>query len=121
MTITFHRKRLIKTAIAMYSLLGVFFILTSPSNLPILMLIAPVVWLFIALSITFYLLLGWSKLGVGEKDRRDAIYGMSGAGVICSVLLLRSVNQLNGRDILLVSIFAVIAGFYVRKLRQQTS
>ncbi len=117
MTATHHRKRIIELILVMFVILLAFFMKTDPKSLPVILLIAPVAWLFVILSLSFYLGLNWSNIDLNKVSRKDIIYSLVGSGVISIALLLRSVNQLNGRDILLTTIFLVVASFYAKKLR----
>lgn len=112
-----NRRHLVKVIAIMYGLLFLFLGTTDPRNLPILLLIVPVVWLFCCLSLTIFLCINF----YGSKDRltkrKDIVYAVGGAGVLCVILLLRSVNQLNAKDVMLIIIFFAIAFFYVSKIR----
>jgi len=120
MTAFTNRRYLVKIVAIMYGLFFLFLSLTSPSNLPILLLIAPVIWLFFCLTLTVLLCINIYRLKDKVIDRKDVIYAASGAGVSCVILLLRSVNQLNARDVLLIIFFLAIASFYLSKIRMPT-
>lgn len=101
----------------MYGVLFVFLLFTDPRELPVYVLIAPILWLFMCMTFTILLILSRMQLSKVDQGSRNFVYAMSFSGLVCTVILLRSVNQLNGRDLLLVVVFLVIASFYATKLR----
>ena len=102
--------------VAMYVLLFIFLITTDPQKLPVLLLIVPVVWLWVCLSLTFYLVLRRLPSRKINTERNDMVYSIATATFLCLILLLRSVNQLNGKDIVLVAILFFVARPYLRRL-----
>ena len=112
-----RRRYLTKLLAMMYGLFFLFLSTTNPRSLPILLLILPVLWLFLCLTLTIFLCINLYAEKNKPIEKKDIVISMGGAGVFCIILLLRSVNQLNARDVLLVVTFLVIASFYVRKIR----
>lgn len=117
MKLQYFKKHLVKLIIGMYSVLVVFLLFTDPRSLPVYILVVPIVWLFACISLTMFVLLSKMYKTGDAHDRKNLIYAMAFSGLICTILLLRSVNQLNGRDLLLVIVFLVLATFYASKLR----
>jgi hypothetical protein len=109
--------RLKRTLVLMYLVLILFFAFTNPQNLPIALIVAPILWAFACLSMTFYLVLQWFG---GEKEgahKRSLLLSTTFSGVLCLVLLLRSINQLNSRDLLLATVFFIVASIYISKFK----
>ncbi len=102
--------------VALYVLLFIFLIFTDPQKLPILFLIVPIVWLWVCLSLTMYLFIRKMPSRKGNAPRNDIIYSIVIATFLCLILLLRSVNQLNGKDIILVLILFLVTRPYLRRL-----
>ncbi len=110
-------KKILKIAIGMYAFLGLFLIFTNPRDLPLLGLIFPIFWLFLCLTLSSYILLTMIRNGAEADVKRRLIYSAGFSLMVCSIVLLRSVDQLNGRDLLLVLLFMIIASFYAIKFR----
>ena len=102
--------------VAMYVFFFLFLMTTDPQKLPVLLLILPVAWLWICLSLSFYLLIRKLPSRRGNLSRNDMIYSITLSSFICLLLLLRSVNQLNGKDVILVIILFLVARPYLRRL-----
>jgi cobalamin synthase len=102
--------------VALYVLLFIFLIFTDPQKLPVLFLIVPIVWLWACLSLTIYLVIRKLPSRKGNIPRNDIIYSVVIATFMCLILLLRSVNQLNGKDIVLVVILFLVTRPYLRRL-----
>ena len=102
--------------VAMYVLLFIFLIFTNPKKLPVLFLILPVIWFWACLSLSLYLGMRIIPSRRINKSRNDMIYSIAIAGFVCLLLLLRSVNQLNSKDVVLVLILFLVARPYLRRL-----
>ena len=102
--------------VALYVFLFIFLIFTDPQKLPILLLIIPIAWLWVCLSLTMYLVIRKMPSRKGNVPRNDIIYSIVIATFLCLILLLRSVNQLNGKDIVLVVILFLVTRPYLRRL-----
>jgi FlaA1/EpsC-like NDP-sugar epimerase len=120
MATQFLHRNLIRITILMYVILLIFLAFTNPSKLPIYVIIVPIVWLFVCMSFTAHLLIGKFQKDKDTHKRRNLIYSAGFSGLICTVILLRSVDQLNSKDVLLVVIFLAVASFYAGKLRIST-
>lgn len=102
--------------VVMYVLFFSFLAFTDPRKLPILFLILPVAWLWICLSLSFFLLINKLPSRRRTTARNNMIYSVILAGFVCLILLLRSVDQLNTKDVILVLILFLIARPYLRRL-----
>lgn len=112
-------KKIARTALGMYVLLFLFFAFTNPRSLSVPLLIAPVVWLFVSLSLTFYLVFSKIFRNRNFGNKKVALYAIVTATCICLILLLKSINQLSSRDIILVVIFISVASIYFPKIKFQ--
>ncbi len=110
-------KKILKIVTGMYVFLGLFLIFTNPRDLPMLGLIFPIIWLFLCLTLSSYILLTMIRNSAEADVKRLLIYSAGFSLMVCSIILLRSVNQLNGRDLLLVLLFMIVASFYAIKFR----
>jgi hypothetical protein len=111
------KKHLLAVTMGMYSILVIFLMFTDPRKLPVVALVAPIIWLFVCLSLSMYLVLTRFNAHKKSGNRRIIVYAISLSAMLCVVILLRSVNQLNGRDVLLIAVFLAIVSFYSGKLR----
>ena len=102
--------------VAMYALLFIFLFFTDPRQLPVLFLILPVIWLWGCLALTFYLLIRKLPSRRGNSSKNNVIYSVTISSFLCLLLLLRSVNQLNGKDVILVVVLFLVARPYLRRL-----
>ncbi|MDQ5886122.1 MAG: hypothetical protein QG628_519 [Patescibacteria group bacterium] len=117
MKLQYIKNHLTKITVVMYGVLGTFLIFSNPRSLPVYALIAPILWLFFCMTFSVFIALNRLHGSSSRSDKRNIIYASSFSGLICTVVLLRSVNQLNGRDLLLIMVFLIIATFYTSKLR----
>lgn len=117
MIATRHHNKLIRILLMLIGTLIVFISNTDPNNLPIVLVLIPAILIFGILLLSFYLVLKWTKLENEKLSSKYVLYSLVCSGVISSGLLLRSVNQLSGRDVLLGVVFLVIVSIYTNKLR----
>lgn len=90
----------------------IFFLTTSPENLPIALLVVPFLYMFVTTYLTTRFLVG--QFLVKTPGRANILAGLTAVGVTL-LLLLSSLHQLTIRDILLVFGIAVIFIWYLRK------
>lgn len=117
MIATRHHNKLIRILLLLIGTLLVFISNTDPKNLPIALVLVPAFLIFGILLLSFYLILRWTKLNNENLSSKYVLYSLVCSGVISSGLLLRSVNQLSGRDVLLGTVFLIIISIYTNKLR----
>lgn len=105
-------KHSIRAAVAWIAFFVVIFI-TDPLEAPLIVLMLPFVFLFVAIhqTLTYLLQRLMPRLSVA---RRNAV-AIPGAFLPVSLMLLNSVQQLTLRDIVLLAVLLVVAGFYIRK------
>jgi len=102
----------------MYGALLLFLSTTKPTNLPVILLLVPLTWLFVCLLATIILIAGYFRLNLGnESIYKQVSYASLLALIPTGLLLLQSINQLTAKDIMLCIVFAVIALVYVRRFR----
>lgn len=116
-----HRvKYQIRIAVVAIIVLMVFIFFTNPHDLPILLLLTPVLLLFIFLTsfltLTFAIINSINTVLMG----RNLIYGATISFVICLALMLKSIDQLNSKDILLILLFSTVSIFYIRHVKSTT-
>lgn len=105
--------------LSMYGALFLFFANTSPRNLYPLLLVLPVLWFFVALSISLYwisMVIPSEKQALLTKAQRISRSCLI-AGIPSGLLLLQSIDQLTLKDLLLVSLFGIIALSYSRRFQ----
>ena len=90
-----------------------FFILTNPSHLPLVLLVLPFMWLFTVIFWSVWLLAGLSKT-LNPVRRRILVAGAT-AMLPSLLLVFQSIHQLTGRDVLLTVAFIGLAVFYVSR------
>jgi hypothetical protein len=99
------------TVLGLYGFGTIFLITTSPDNLPVALLIAPFIYIFICLYLTTLLIVGF--LGSWIRHSRIA------AGIVAIVgtllLLLSSLHQLTARDVILSMSVTLIVMWYLQK------
>lgn len=113
-----HRaKYQIRIAILAMIVLMIFIFFTNPHDLPILLLITPVLLLFVFLTSFLTLTLAIINSNNSLQMGRNLIYGATISFVVCLALLLRSIDQLNSKDILLITLFSTVSIFYIRHVK----
>lgn len=97
-----------------------FLFLTNPRSMPLVLLIVPFIWIYLAIFFAsyyfMYRVVGW--IAQHPISRRKSLAGASLAAFVpTSILILKSINQLTIRDIVIVSIFGLIMAFYINRLK----
>jgi phosphoglycerol transferase MdoB-like AlkP superfamily enzyme len=110
--ITPHKTRLAGLTILCVSGL-VFFTLTNPARLPLVLLVLPFMWLFTVIFWSVWLLLGLST--VLSPTRRRVLIAGATAMLPSLLLVFQSIHQLTARDVLLTVAFIGLAVFYVSR------
>ncbi len=111
-------KHMIAYVAALWSLLFVFLASTNPLNSSALLLMLPMAILFCALAATT--ILAQQVIGLSGDRRtkgRQVGFACLVASLPTSLLLLRSINQLTPKDLILIGMLAAIAFVYVRRFR----
>lgn len=98
----------------MYGALFLFIANTDPHDLSAWLLVLPVILLFGCLFMTLYWLPYVWRADSGI--RRIAVAGII-AGTPCIVLLLRSMGQLTGKDVLLMVVFGAVTYVYADRIK----
>lgn len=112
-------KRIFKYVLilALYLSLPLFVFFTNPQNLPIPLLLMPIVLLFIIIYFTVYLFI-MKKINRAKKITRTRLYVISGIITLIPVLIivLASINQFTLRDIILSAVIIIISSWYLLKV-----
>lgn len=101
----------------LWSALFVFLASTDPFKLPAALLAAPILWMFLCIVYTMFIL---QKIISSSSDKSDLSrlwYGVIVAMFPTLILLLRSINQLTFKDLVLVLILATVGIGYVKRFR----
>jgi hypothetical protein len=112
---SWYQKHLATVTALMYGILLLFFVFTSPRDLPQIFLIVPIGLIFICLSLTFYLLI--RLYAASRQSNKIYVYAITPSFLICLILTLKSIDQLSGRDILLVFVFIIVSSVYLSRMR----
>jgi hypothetical protein len=104
------KKYLIVAAIAFIAL-AILLSSTNPNNVSSIGLLAPFVLLFVLLTSLLIVCFERSDLGKRQRIRLSALC----AGLPCMLLVLRSVDQLTARDVIILMGFFFLSGFYVSR------
>lgn len=111
-------KRLAVVLLGMYGALFIFLSSTSPQNIPAAVLLLPLVWLFMSLTGTGLLILRLVQPHKSEEDLRKQLgYASIGAAVPIGMLLLRSIDQLTTKDVILIVLLSAIGLFYLGRFK----
>ena len=111
-------KRLILVLAGMYGAFFMFLSTTSPRNLPAVLLLLPLLWLFISLTGSALLLFRIvNPQKTEEGSRKQLGYAAVGAAVPIGMMLLRSIDQLTAKDVVLIVLLSAIALFYLGRFR----
>lgn len=108
------KKRILILSI-LYGGLGIFLLTTNPNSLPIWLVITPVLWLFVTLVYSFFSLI--SMFSPRSPRPRKVWLSFMLALLPTMLLLLKSINQLSPKDILLLLVLSVLGLFYSSRLR----
>jgi len=111
-------KRLAVVLLGMYGALFIFLSTTNPRSIPAAILLLPLVWLFMSLTGTGLLILRLVQPHKSEEDLRKQLgYAAIGAAVPIGMLLLRSIDQLTAKDIILIVMLSAIGLFYLGRFK----
>lgn len=105
--------------LVMYLGLLFFLLSTQPGNLPVGVLLVPVIWLFLAMFNTVLLvfdLVVRPKQYHSAYKKRYAVAAL-GAGAPTLLLILNSISQLTARDVLIVLVFTIAALLYLQRIK----
>ncbi|RTK94270.1 hypothetical protein EKI60_04520 [Candidatus Saccharibacteria bacterium] len=115
-----QRKRTLLLLGTLYSGLGAFFLGTNPRDLPIGLLLLPLLWLFVTLGYSFMILMHILHIAEGDDNAlRRKTYAAVIAGVPVGFLLLNSVDQLTVKDIGLITLLSVVLVAYASRFRMR--
>ena len=115
--IAITRKR-IGMVVGMYGVLFIFLATTNPTSLPVAALLAPLLWFYGCLVVSIMLVLHVMKRSEQPAGNyKDVSYAAVLGGIPIGLLLLQSINQLTLKDILLITIFSLMALMYVTRFR----
>lgn len=104
-------------AIVPFILLGVFLLTTSPKQLPLALLVVPFILLFICLLVIFLLVLRRVTFHTHRPFARKQFAVAATLAFLPSlVVVLRSIDQLTIKDVLILSVLIGTVVFYVSKL-----
>ncbi len=107
-------KKTVKTiafGVALYAVGIIFFLTSSPNNLPLPVLVAPFLYIFICGYLTLAFI--FAKL-MHNSSKSKVLAAIIAAGLTL-LLLLSSLHQLTARDILIALGIAVILVWYMHK------
>jgi hypothetical protein len=103
--------------IALYASLPLFLFFTNPQNLPLPLLIVPIVLLFLIFYVTIYYLIlkGFNKSRIISKTRLFIITAIV-AMVPVLLIVLASIRQFTLRDIILSTVIVICISWYLLKV-----
>jgi len=102
--------------LAVIILIG-FLLFTNPNDLPILLLVTPILLLFVFLTSSISAALKVLHKNPASNPSGVSVYAVTFSFVACLALLLRSIDQLNSKDILLIILLFIVSIFYIRHIR----
>ena len=97
----------------LYVGLFIFLSTTNPANLPIVLLMLPLLLLFLGLYLS--ILLALERVLQKTAPRRRKLYAAYASGVPTFLLVLSSVDQLTWRDVTLVIFLVLCLLFYTSR------
>ncbi len=109
-------KYLFGMAVILHASLLFFLSITSPHKLPVLLLLLPLIWMF-ACIVTDVLLVMRLIHPNRAQNKKQLLYAVIIAAVPAGMLLLRSIDQLTFKDLLLISLLTVVTLFYFTRFR----
>lgn len=113
-----NNKKVVTGLVGMWVLLFVFMSFTNPERLSAVLLISPVAWLFVCLFATVYAIQNYLS---GRRMADLSIKNIGFSAVVAllptSLLLLKSINQLTTKDLVLMGVFVAITFNYVRRFK----
>lgn len=98
-----------------------FLVFTNPQNLPLILLILPLLLFFVALFLTVRSILAHLDGGINRANARYRTVlaaTISAFPVMC--LLLQSIGQFSARDFVTISILFGILIFYINRMKVTT-
>lgn len=109
------RARKIGRVLILYIALAIFLFSTDPSNLPLILLLVPFLLLFFSLFGTIYY--GFALFIPATKLARPKRMVIAGCLALLPVILLvlKSINQLTVRDVLIFGIFTLSLVLYLTR------
>lgn len=99
--------------LALYAVGPIFMSVTNPQTVPLVLLIVPFLWAFLALFVTSWLVLG--RVGILSHGRRRLLLSGIGATLPVLLLVLNSIHQLTMRDFLIVITILTIITIYLSR------
>lgn len=113
-----NNKKVVIGLVGMWVLLFVFMSFTNPEKLSAVLLISPVAWLFVCLFATVYAIQNYlSGRRMAELSIKNIGFSAVVALLPTSLLLLKSINQLTTKDLVLMGVFVGITFNYVRRFK----
>mgnify|MGYP003552213979 CR=1 FL=1 len=113
-----NNKKVVTGLVGMWVLLFVFMSFTNPEKLSAVLLISPVAWLFVCLFATVYAIQNYlSGRRMAELSIKNIGFSAVVALLPTSLLLLKSINQLTTKDLVLMGVFVGITFNYVRRFK----
>lgn len=111
-------KRTIVLLIALYGGLAFFLSVSNPRNLPVALLMLPLLWLFVCLYVSSLFILRLLHIFDDPRDRYRLFgYAAIAAGIPVGFLLLQSIDQLTIKDVALILLLSAMAFVYISRLR----
>lgn len=92
-----------------------FFGMTDPTSLPVAFLMLPVILVFAVFFLIVRIVLRITVSGF-VKDQKQRVYAILAGLVASMIMLFQSTGGIVWADIILMSLFLVIAYFYINKL-----
>ncbi len=93
---------------------------TNPKEVPIILLMLVPLMSFTSLTLILYQLLGFLAIGKTNARAQRMTLALVCAGTPILLLVLKSIDQLSGRDIILFAILVTLLAFYLGRLRLST-
>lgn len=94
---------------------GLFFIFTDPGNLPVGLLMIPIILIFVVGYLLTRLVLRFATKAL-LSDRKQRTYAILTGLVAGLIMLFQSTGGIIWADVILMSLIVAIAYFYVDKL-----
>jgi hypothetical protein len=115
------KKQSIIRAVALWLVLLIFMMLTTPQKMPVLLLVVPFVLLFAALMSTWVALVPIARRIVGQRGYAGSPrLRITICGSIVLILVLQSLGQLTLRDLITIIAIAVIGYVYIGRSHDQS-
>ncbi len=92
--------------------LGVFLFLTNPENVPVGILVIPIVLFFFIVFCVIQLFLRRVRL-LSSKPRKQRTVALIGASLLTIIVILQSSGGLSGVDIVLLGLIVVVSVLYI--------